>query len=80
VIIAQSVDAGILVVRAAVTPKQSVRGAVGKLQKPGDVPFGIVLNDVDTESRGSGYYRYQYYGRYETPAPDEQEGSSRAVP
>jgi len=63
VIIASNVDVGILVVRAAKTPRQSIRLAAEKLRH-GNKKMGVVLNDLDADRQGAGYYRYQYYGRY----------------
>lgn len=63
VIIASNVDVGILVVRAAKTPRQSIRLAAEKLRH-GNEKMGVVLNDLDADRQGAGYYRYQYYGRY----------------
>jgi len=63
VILASVVDAGILVVRAGRTARQSVRLAAGKFQHESAGSFGVVLNDLDV-SEGSDHYRYHYYGRY----------------
>lgn len=65
VIVASVVDAGILVVRAALTPRQSVRLAAEKLGKNNVAPVGVVLNDLDGSSRGASYYAYHSYGHYE---------------
>lgn len=72
VIIASQVDVGILVVRAAKTPRQSVRLAAEKFRHTGHAKMGVVLNDLDADRQGAAYYRYQYYGSYgETVASDE---------
>jgi len=63
VIIGSNVDVGILVVRAAKTPRQSIRLASEKLRH-GNEKMGVVLNDLDADRQGAAYYRYQYYGRY----------------
>jgi capsular exopolysaccharide synthesis family protein len=65
VIIAQSVDSGILAVRAGRTPRQSVRLAAQRLDKTRTGRFGVVLNDLDPELHDAGHYRYRYYGQPE---------------
>ncbi len=67
IIVASVADTGILVVRAARTPRQSVRLAVARLAQAGGGPFGVVLNDFDASGQTSGYERYHPYGRYEAP-------------
>ena len=76
-IIASHVDVGILVVRAAKTPRQSIRLAADKFRHAGSAKMGIVLNDLDAERQGAAYYRYQYHERYgEDNAPDEAANAS----
>ncbi len=77
VIIASMMEIGILVVRAGRTPRQSIRAAAEKLAQIEQIPFGLVLNDLDPDSHGATYYR-QYYGRYGEPEaaqvePDDEE-------
>ena len=79
VIMASQVDVGILVVRAAKTPRQSVRLAWEKFRLAGTCKLGLVLNDLDAERHGAAYYRYQHYGRYgeeETPGESARVGGS----
>ena len=64
VILAAEMQSAILVVRAGLTPKQSVRAATEKFRQAGLAHVGVVLNDLDLESRGAGYHGYHYYGRY----------------
>ncbi len=71
-IIASHVDVGILVVRAAKTPRQSIRLAADKFRHASSGKMGVVLNDLDADRQGSSYYRYQYHGQYdEDNAPGE---------
>jgi capsular exopolysaccharide synthesis family protein len=80
VIIASVADSGILVVRAARTPRQSVRLAAEKFRQVGTIRFGLVLNDLSPEAGGSSYGRYDYYGRYGEPATNETpEGRARGA-
>ncbi len=84
VIIASVVDSVILVVRASSTPRQSVSLAVERLAKAGRGTTGVVLNDLDMESRGSNYYRYYYTSGPDTPrleppeTPRKQAGGNLA--
>lgn len=57
-IIASHVDVGILVVRAAKTPRQSIRHAADKFRHAGSAKMGVVLNDLDVDRQGAAYYRY----------------------
>ena len=63
VIIANVVDAAILVARAGRTPRESLQRAVEKFSQAGVRPIGVVLNDL--EASRHGYAVYGYYGRYE---------------
>jgi capsular exopolysaccharide synthesis family protein len=72
VIVASVVDVGILVVRAARTPRQSVRLAAARLAQAAVAPLGVVLNYWCAETPGL-YGSYQYYGRYES-TPDAEPG------
>jgi capsular exopolysaccharide synthesis family protein len=72
VIIASVVDAAVLVLRAGQTPRESLRLAAEKFTQAGIRPIGVVLNDMNAESRH--YAHYRYYGRYyRTEAPREGE-------
>jgi capsular exopolysaccharide synthesis family protein len=73
VVIANSVEAVILVARAERTPRQSLRMAVDKFAQAGARPVGAVLNDLDLAAHGHAYY--QYYGR---SAPSAGAGERRA--
>lgn len=74
VIIASRVEAALLVTRAGRTPKESLRHAVDKFGKSGVRPIGVVLNDVDEQSRG--YSAYGYYGRYLHAGDEARTGDS----
>lgn len=79
VVTASVMDGSILVVRAGRSPRQSIRLAAEKLGQAGIVLLGAVLNDLDSEARGSSYYRYRYYGRYGQAGAEPQAGEgSRA--
>ena len=59
-LVAETVDAAILVVRAGVTRFQDLQAAADSMGQ--DRILGIVLNAIDpAEIRGQGYY-HQYYG------------------
>ena len=75
VIIASNVDVGILVARAAKTPRQSIRLAAEKLQH-GNEKMGVVLNDLNADRQGAAYYRYQYYGRYGEDSGADEPGQA----
>lgn len=64
VIIASVVDSVLIVVRAARTPRQSLKAAVDKFLQAGMKPAGVVVNDLDIDGHGYAHYRYRYYGRY----------------
>lgn len=64
VIVAAIADAAIVVVRAGMTPRQSIRAAVERLAQSGGGPLGVVLNRFDPQSHGRGYDRYDYDMRY----------------
>jgi len=66
VIIANVVEATIIVARAGLTPRESLQRAVSKFLQAGTRPIGIVLNDL--ESGRHGYGSYGYYGRAENRA------------
>ena len=73
VIIANTVDFGILVVRAGRTPRQSVRLAAEKFLQVESSRFGVVLNDLAPETGSSTYGHYQHYGRYDEATPGESD-------
>lgn len=73
-IIANQVDVGILVVRAAKTPRHSVKVAAEKLQKVGRGKVGIVLNDLNTDRHSVSHYTYLA----SEPSDDEGERSKAA--
>ena len=68
VIVATTADAGILVVRAGRTPRQSARLAVARLDRTGGSPFGLVLNEFDA---GAHAEQYQDYYGHEQPGEDD---------
>lgn len=63
--LSKMVDGTIIVVRARKTRKTALRSTVDKLDAVGAPIAGVVLNDVDIQSRRKGYYyTYGYYGGY----------------
>jgi capsular exopolysaccharide synthesis family protein len=79
VILTNAVDSCVLVVRAARTPRPSLRVAVDKLRQVGGVPIGLVLNDLDPAGRaGASYGYYRAYGRDANP-PGEAARSATGV-
>jgi len=70
-VLAKWVDGIILVVRAGVTPRETVQQAIKSLEK--EKIIGVVLNDLDFRSSGlhnryfgsDGYYYRYGYGRRE---------------
>ncbi len=77
-IISSVVDSGILVVRAGRTARQSVKMAIDKFQKAKVEHFGIVLNDIDTESLGSRYYYYHPYIGHGGQGSDRNDTGNQA--
>ncbi len=63
VIVANVVEATIVVVRAGRTSRESLQRAVAKFVQAGTRPIGVVLNDLDAGRHG--YPAYGYYGRPE---------------
>ncbi len=59
-VIANEVDAVILVVRHGRTPRDAVKSALGKIQK--EKLLGVVYNGYDEPRNGSGSYAYYRYG------------------
>lgn len=78
VIIGSAVDGAILVVRAAKTPRQSVRQATEKMGQPGVRALGVVLNDVRLGGHGYGYYRYHYHHGETGQGADAGSGDGKA--
>lgn len=65
VVLAQKVDGMLLVVRATKTKKDALRHAVDQLDAVAAPLLGVVLNDVDLDSRKQGYYyAYRQYAAY----------------
>lgn len=63
--LSKMVEGTILVVRARKTRKDALRSTRDKLDAVGAPIVGVVLNDVDIESKRQGYYyTYGYYGSY----------------
>jgi capsular exopolysaccharide synthesis family protein len=76
VIIGNTVNGVIVIVRAEKTPRQSVRHALDKLEQSGVRPLGLVLNGLRPESYG--YRGYYYYGRDVEDSSGAKAGKSRA--
>lgn len=66
VIVANVVEATIVVARAGRTPRESLQRVIAKCLQAGTRPIGVVLNDLDTGRHGYG--AYGYYGRSEKRA------------
>jgi capsular exopolysaccharide synthesis family protein len=62
-ILATRVDATILVARASQSTRDLLRKAVRTLHAIGAPIAGCVLNALDVERQGRGYYQYYYYGK-----------------
>ncbi len=60
-VLGRQVDGVLLVADAGGTREQALAHAVGELQKTGANVIGIVLNRLDSRSRGYYYYYYYYY-------------------
>lgn len=78
-VLSRRVDGTILVVRALKTRKDVARRAVRALRDVNSNIVGTVLNAVNFEQRGYGYYQYYYYrsGGY---GPDEGTSSKGDSP
>ena len=71
-VLATRVDSTILVVRVGMAKIPAILQAKEMLENLGANIFGVVLNDLDVESRRySGYYYYSKYSDYYSP--DEEE-------
>ena len=83
VLMASVAGSAILVADAGRTRTDTLRGAVGAMNKAGVHILGVVLNKFKVRRMGYGYsYRYQYY-YYQQPAQKGEAGSSadgRGVP
>ena len=63
------VDGTILVARGGKTPRKTVQRAADSLAQVGAKLFGVLVNGVDVEKAGYGYYGYHgytsaYFDRY----------------
>jgi capsular exopolysaccharide synthesis family protein len=82
VIIASTVEAAILVVRARQTPRHAARAAADKLRQSGKGAAGVVLNDLEMQLEVSSHRRYYGYARPEQgeEAPETTDtGRKRAA-
>jgi capsular exopolysaccharide synthesis family protein len=64
VVLSTVVDGVLLVARTGQTTRGGLRETVRQLRDVEGVVLGCVLNDMDLERRGYGYYRYRRYGYY----------------
>lgn len=64
VILSRIVDGTLVVARTSKTSRMSLRETVRHLNDVGGHLLGTVLNDMDLEKGGYGYYRYRRYGYY----------------
>jgi len=78
VVIGSVVDTGILVVRAGRTARQALRSAADKLARSNVDHFGVVLNDVDLDARGTPYDYYQHYAGERSPELRSKRRKGRA--
>jgi polysaccharide biosynthesis transport protein len=64
VVLGTIVDGTLLVARTSQTTRGGLRETVRQLRDVGGRILGCVMNDMDLEKRGYGYYRYRQYGYY----------------
>jgi capsular exopolysaccharide synthesis family protein len=84
VLLSTIADGTLLVARTGRTSRTALRDATAQLQDVGANVVGCVLNDMDLERRGYGYYRYRRYGyggrygyyRYGHYGDNEKEAAS----
>jgi capsular exopolysaccharide synthesis family protein len=78
IILSRLADGTVVVARAFVTTRDLARRAVRALRDVDSRIVGSVLNAVDLDRRGYGYYQYYYYKRYygEGTPPKPREGST----
>ena len=72
VLIASMVDGVILVVHAGKSSRQVVRRSRQLLQEIGAKIFGVVLNNVNLNTKDNYYYYQSYYHRSNYNSADEQ--------
>jgi succinoglycan biosynthesis transport protein ExoP len=72
-VLAQLVDATILVVKAGSTSRHSIKNALGHLKISRANVVGAILNDVDVRMSGYEYYSYYQAGYYKEE-PAEKKG------
>ena len=91
-VLAKFVDGIIVVVRAGVTPRETVKQAIANLDK-GKI-IGFVLNDLEFKSHGQSsryfgsdgyYYKYGYgyrygYGKSKATTPTQSVGKITSIP
>ena len=75
-ILAQTVDATLLVVAAGQTRGKNLRRATEALSLVHGTLLGVVLNEVSTSTNGYGYGKYYRYGKYE---PTEQAATGNGA-
>ena len=76
IVLSRVVDGTVIVARAFETTRELGRRAVRALRDVDGRIVGSVLNAVDLNRRGYGYYQYYYYNRYY----GEGEGGARKLP
>jgi capsular exopolysaccharide synthesis family protein len=64
VVLGTQVDGTLLVARTGQTTRGGLLESVRQVRDVGSTILGCVLNDMDLEKRGYGYYRYRRYGYY----------------
>lgn len=64
VVLSTLVDGVVVVARGAQTARIALRDTVRQVSDVGARHLGVVLNDMDQQRRGYGYYRYRRYGGY----------------
>ena len=70
--VCKSADASVLVVGSGLTKKRVVKESVEKLQVTEKPMVGIILNQVDTSTRGN-YYNQGYGAYYQAYDPDSRK-------
>lgn len=72
------VDGVVIVVNGQVTPREIVRGTRARLEHFGAKILGVVLNRVDIQRSGYGYY-YGYYSTYHAKNESEEPRSENGM-
>ncbi len=74
VVLSKQVDGVILVVRAGKTLRDEISRAAKQIRDVGGEIFGVILNELDTNDKGSYYHSYYGYG----PDPKDSNKADKA--